>query len=259
MSDSPYREPEARGWVSDAAAAICVALATFAVTVGAYYLAREGHASPRNAVLAALLTTTAWCMLAAPMAAAAGRSAWSALLRGGIVADASFLALAALWLWARGDDGHRLLTFLAVLEIYATLLALALAATAVVLCAGSPAGRYGLAAAAAVVGILLLAGPLWIGGILQQTQAPTAQTVAAWCVKANPFYAIASAAPALEFVWHQSPWMYRLTDLGDYAAPPAVNWYSSAWRYGLLAVGLALVAMARNARRKAQVQLPLRQ
>ena len=94
-----------------------------------------------------------------------------------------------------------------------------------------------------------LATPFWIGGTLAAAGELTAGHVVAAAVYANPFYAVTSAVVhQTQFVWHQAPWMYRITRIGDYAAPPPVPWYSAAVLYGSLAAVLAAAQVLRPRR-----------
>jgi len=103
------------------------------------------------------------------------------------------------------------------------------------------------ALAAALLLMLLLATPLWTGGILASLDGEARHAAVRWAVEVNPFYGISAAVvDRTQWVWHQSPLMYRLTRIGDYAAPPPVAWYAAAWRLALVAMGLAGLKLLRR-------------
>lgn len=225
----------------DGPAVLVAAAITLAVELGVFFLARAAGTDRRNAVLATLATVVLWVALAAPAFACSGRTTFSALLRGGIVADASAVALLVLWL------ATPYVTFLAAVEIYCILAAVALATAAAVLTVRPGTGRTVAAVVAASILVLALASPFWIGGLLQETHGEAKQAVVTWAVAANPFYSILSAVvDETAFVWHLAPVMYRITRIGDYAAPPPIPWYSAVVVYGILALMLAATHLLRR-------------
>jgi len=225
------------GW-----AAILAAAATLAVEMGVFAAAMAGRMPPLRAALAVLATCVLWVVLATPALAASGRTAMGALLRGGIVADASLVSL--LVLWAYCDE----VTILAVLKIYCILVALTLTAVASTRLARTPAGRYIWAVLASAVLLGVLAGPFWIGGPIRGATRATAENLVAATVYANPFYAVtACLMETARFVWHQARVMYRITRIGDYASAPPLRWYPAVVIYLSAAVMLAvLAALARG-------------
>jgi len=226
------------GWAVLAAGAV-----TVAAELGVLLIGRAGGASPRAAVLAALATMTLWVALSAPALAAGGRSGLSALLRGGIVVDASAVTLLILWLTTP------YVTLVAALQIYCILAAVALACIAAVRCFRRPLGQAAAAVAAATVLAGALATGFWTGGLLRAAGGAALRPAVTAAVVVNPFYSILSAvAEEVRFVWHQAPVMYRLTRIGDYAAPPPVHWTTAVVVYGALAGMLAAAHLLRRAR-----------
>ena len=231
---------------------LIAAAATLVVELGVYVSARLLGAGPAAAALATLATATVWVALAAPCLAAGAASGVGAVLRGAVAADASCLALLVLWIAARDPEtGRTLVPLLAVIKIYCTLAALAVAGVAVVRCGRTPAGRNALAVAAAIVFFIILAGPFWAGGLLS-VDTPAGRALAARViVYSNPFYAVTSTlAEQTGFVWHLSPVMYRLTRLGDYVPAPQPPWYAAAVVYACLAAIACGVMLLRPARRQ---------
>jgi len=227
------------GW-----AVASAAIATIAVEMGVFVAGLAWRMPRLHAALAALAVCVLWTALAAPVLAAFGRTAMAALLRGGIVADASLASL--LVLWAACDE----MTFPAALKIYCILAAVALAGIAATRLARTPAGRCACAVAASAVLLAALASPFWIGGAIHGQPRATAEGVAAAAVYANPFYAAtACLTETARFVWHQAPVMYRITRIGDYAAAPPLLWYPAAIVYlsaaGVLAILAALAGGVR--------------
>ncbi len=224
-----------------------IVAATLAVELGAYFLAL-GSTSRRDALLLGLGACTVWVCLAAGPLAVGGRGALSALLRGGAVADASLLSLLVYWALDASGDAPRLFTFVNVLQTYCTLAALAIFAVAMVLAFSGPIARCAAATASAVVLMLALTTPLWTGSALQAAREDqTRRQVIRAAVYVNPFYSISSPlGPRTQFVWHQAQEMYRLTRIGDYAAPPPVPWYASAFLYGCASGILAMTHLVRR-------------
>jgi len=235
-------------WQRDGKQALAVACATLAVELGAYAGAMAAGANQRDATLAALATATVWVALAAGAMAAGARDALGALLRGGVVADASAVTLLALWL------AGPYLTFVAVVKVYCLLACMALAGAAAAHLPARPAGRSAAAIVAAIAFLALLTTPLWCGGLLTAMEGSARETAVRWAVAVNPFYGVTAAVvERTGFVWHYGAVMYHLTPIGDYAAPPPMPWYASAWRVALVAVLLALAKLA-IARRRARHQ-----
>ncbi len=228
------------GW-----AAALAAVGTIAVEMGVFAAALAWRMPRSHAALATLAACVLWTALAAPVLAAFGRTAMGALLRGGIVADASLASL--LVLWAACDE----VTFPAALKIYCILAAVALAGIAATRLARTPAGRCACAVAATAILLAALASPFWIGGAIHNQPRATAEGVVAAAVYANPFYAAtACLTETTRFVWHQASVMYRITRIGDYAAAPPLLWYPAVAIYlcvaGLLAILAALIGGVRR-------------
>jgi len=191
------------------------------------YVFRGGQLTP-NEALATLAVCTLWAALAAPALAASGPAAWDALVRGGIVADASVPALLVLWALCPQ------VTFVAAVKIYCVLAAMVLFGTA---------GRYAAAALASVAMLIVLASPFWVGGAIHNQPRPVVRAVTEAAVLANPFYAVtASVTETMRFTWHQAGLLYRLTRIGDYAAAPPLSWYPAVAVHLAAAAALGAVA-----------------
>ena len=234
------------GWPAASAAT-----ATLVVELSAYLCARAFAVPTPEALVACLAVTAIWVALAAPVFCAGGATTIGAALRGLSVVDASAIALLLVWLAARPY-----LTFLATAKIYCVLAATGLASWAIVDCAQRTAQRYVLAVFIAVVSFVVLAGPFWIGGVLNASSPETARVATAVTVHANPFYAMVAALPAeTPFVWHLSDMMYGRTRIGEYTPAPEPRWYAAAAIYASLA-GIAVAAgllyrFTRRGRRRA--------
>jgi|GEM_PF-1449410 len=221
----------------DAAALTALAAATLAVELGVCLLAVAMGLPGRSAALAALAACCVWVSLAAPIGAAGGRGAFGALLRAGMVADATAVTLLVLWLAVEE------LSFSAVAGVYLTLAAVALAGAAAARIGRCRAGRYAFAMGLAVLLMAALASPFWCGGLLAALEGEARTAAAHAVVYANPFFSVSSAVAAdLDFVWHQSGILYDITRLGDYAAAPPLPWYTATLVYGVLALVLGIVA-----------------
>ncbi len=232
--------------------AIPAAVATVLVEVGVFVAAMAGGVDPRNAVLCALATTTLWTILAGPAFAASRRSALGALISGGVVADASLVVLAVLWLTTE------YVTFAAGVKIYCILAALVLASVAAVRLARASAGRYVAAAVVAAVMMAAAASYFWVGGLLNvmldADRWRGAYMVAAAATRTNPFAGVCAAvAEQTDFVWHESGMLYEITRVGDYV-PASAKWYYAVVVW--LAVAGILVAVGLIRRRPAQVGPP---
>lgn len=226
--------------------------ATLAVELGLYLAARLAGAGPRDATVATLAATAVWVALACPVLAAGAKGAISALLRGGIVADASAVALLVLWAVGRLAPGEgECLSFLAAVEIYCIVLAMALVGVAGARCGRTPTGRYVAGVVAAVAMTALLATPFWITGPALAVEGAARRLVVSAAVFFNPFYSMTSAvADRVRFVWHHTGAVYDLSALSDFGAPP-VPWYSAVAIYLPLAGILAATHLIRRPRTRA--------
>ena len=224
------------GWAMGGIAAM-----TILVEGGAYAAGRVLGIGPMSSALAALASAVVWTALAAPIAAAGGRNRLDALLRGGMVADASAVVLLALWLVARnGQTGEPYVTLSAAAKIYCTLAAMALLAVAGVTCSRSVAGRHILAVALAVMFMLLLTSLLWAGVPLAAVDSPVARArIAGVTLWINPFCSVAAAIVGeTDFTWYRYGWMYNHTPVVNYPkADP--SWYAAALMC-LCAAGIVL-------------------
>jgi len=238
---SPGRPPASagalvrrEGWV-----VLGISIATIAVELGVYGGGLAAGTSRLGATLACLAATTLWVALTAGVFAAGGGDALTTLLRGGIVADASAVALLVLWRLSP------FVTLIAAVKIYCTLLAMALLGVSAAGLWRRPAGRYAGAAVSAVVMFAALATPFWTGGLLAAATGQLRQDVVRWAVLVNPFYCVTAAvAEQAAFTWHHAPILYTLTRMGDYAAPPPPVWYAAAWRFAAAALVLMLTRAA---------------
>ncbi|MCD6365885.1 MAG: hypothetical protein J7M14_08420 [Planctomycetes bacterium] len=229
---------------------VIVAIVTLALELGFYAAARIQGATAAAAVLAALAVSVVWVALAGPILAASGSSAMETLLRGALAADASLPALVTLALIAGSErTSDTLVPFTAVVKIYCTLAAMALAGVAIVCCARSRWTRAALGVGAATGFMLLLAGPFWTGGLVGASGVSA--MISAATVYCNSFYSITyTVAPQSGFVWHLAPTMYGITRLGDYAPAPQAPWWA-AGVFHLCIAGMALGACLLRRRRRA--------
>jgi hypothetical protein len=241
---SPPESPWLRELVSENGLAVALAAgATVAVELGVFAAARWAGVPPARTAVATLATATLWVVLVTAPLAAGARGALGAVFRGGIVADASLPALIVLAVGGSVGAGGAI-------AVYVVLAAVALAAVAAVRIARTAWGRHALAAATSVVLAVLLASPLWVGGLLGVAEGSLRGRIAYAAIAVNPFYAVTSAtAGSTGFVWHQAPVMYSLTHLGDTAAAPPVPWYVTAVLYGCVAGMLAGASLVRKARK----------
>ena len=227
---------------------LAVVAATLVVELGVYLAARLGDANPRQAILTALATMAVWTAVACPVFAAGGKGAISALLRGGIVADASGVALLVLWAGGRFLPGEgAYLSFLAAVEIYCTVAAMALVGVAGARCGRTTTGRYVAAVVTAVAMTAMLATPFWIRGPALAVEGTAQRVIVSGGVFFNPFYSMISAvADRVGFVWHYDAGaVYNLFELGNLRLPP-VPWYSAVAMYLPLAGLLSATHLIRR-------------
>ncbi len=227
-------------------ACIFVAAASLAVVVGVYAVgvARADH---RSAALAALAAGTLWVVLASGALAAGGRYWLSALLRGGIAADALGVGLLVIWLWQKAAGHEQYLTFAGAVKVYVVYAAVCLAAIAAVRLARTPAGRYALAAAVAGVMLASLASPFLVNGLLASADAEHRRQIMAVAIAANPFYSVTAAVvDQTMLVWHQAPVLYNYTRIGEYYGPGEISWFRGVLTYLGAALVLTVLAAVRN-------------
>jgi hypothetical protein len=61
------------------------------------------------------------------------------------------------------------------------------------------------------------------------------------------------------FAWHQQPVLYGITRLGDFRAPPPVQWYTAPLLWGACAAFFAMIRLATGlVREKFRRRLTLR-
>ncbi len=216
--------------VQDGAAAIFAVVATLVVQLGTYVAVLAAGAGDKNAVLATMAVSALWIALASPLLAAGSPSVIGAFLRGGIAADASAITLLILWITAKDAQTNLpIITFVAAIKCYCTLAAVALAGIAIVRCPRLSISRHVLAVTVAIVFVLILAGPIWIGGLLA---GDSREIVVSAAVYANPFYSMTAAmVEQTGFVWHVSEIMYSITRVGDYISPPQNPWLAATIIY----------------------------
>jgi len=216
---------------------------TVAIQLSVFFLARPA-AGERGAVLACLAAGAVWVALAGACLAAGGDNWLSMLLRGGIVADASAVSLLVVWL-VSDCVGLR-----AAAEIYVIYAGSALLGVAAAAGGRTGFGRSAAAICAAVVMMLALAGPFWIGGILKAADHDTAKQIAAAAVRVNPFYSITAAVyEKTGFAWNEAKVMYdRVRQIQDYASA-SPRWYSAPAIHAAAAALLAAISLARRPRR----------
>jgi hypothetical protein len=235
---SVLRETLAR----DGPAALAASLATVAVELGVYFAVRAATGELFGA-LACLAASAVWVAAAAPAFAADARGTLGALLRGGIVADASAVALIVLWV------ASPYVSLLAAVEVYLIYAAMALLAVAAVRAARSRTGRCAAAVLAAAAMMLALATPFWMGGLLRASAPPVRDWLLSAAVKVNGFYSITAAVfDRAHFVWDEARFMYgRVQQMHDYVAPSA-RWYSAAAVHAVAAALLAATHLVRRRR-----------
>ena len=252
-SPAPGRSAFRQLLAGDGPAALGAAAATVIVEMAVYVLARALGAPLALAALAALAACTVWVALASAAWAAAAKATLGALLRGGVVADASGVTLLVL----AGISPH--VTLLAALKVYCALAATALFAIALVCCGSRRPGRCGAAVAAACVLAAALGTPLWTGGLLALGGQEAKQAAVAWAVYANPFYSVTAAVvERTRFVWHQAPVMYNITRIGDYASPPPTPWWAAAAIYAGAACVIAAAKLLISRLRRSSPGRPIR-
>ena len=206
-----------------------VAIGTALLELGVYFLAGAAGATERRAVVATLAAATIWVALTAAPLAAGPHKGLDGLLRGGVVADTSGLVLLALWLMRTP------LTLLAAVKVYCILGSLALVAITVVRLGRTRYGRACLAGIVAAVMMLAVSTPFSANGLIVSLDGSARTRAVTWCVRVNPFFAVADAtSSSLDLIWHESPRLYAITELGDRVAAPRSHW-------GAFVVGMLIV------------------
>jgi len=241
-TDRPLDRQDAlrRLMARDGRAVLLVLLLTVAAELGVYFSVRPATGE-MLALLAALAATAVWIAIVSPAMAASAGSGLSALLRGGIVADASAVALLVLWAVCP------FLSFVAAVKIYCIHAAMALFAVGAVRSARKPAGRHAAAAVTAAALMLALATPFWAGGAVHAAGQSTRRVLVSAAVYVNPFYATTDALFAeTGFVWDEASFLYEhVQQLVDYA-PPSPRWYAPILLLGGLAVVFSAVVLLRK-------------
>lgn len=243
---------------------VAIAAVTLAVELGVFVAARASSLALRESTMAMLAAAAVWIALASPMLAGgapAGGGAvgggvcggyWATVLRAIACADATLLALWAVWAFhvGAGDAtlaGDERMTFVDTLQLYLNYLGMAAFGGAVVAIARTPAGRLAAAVAAGVVLMAGLTTPFWAGGLLGLGELETRQSAAALAVYVNPFYSVSSCVEQMQYVLHQETILYGLTQLGDASAPPPCPWYAAGAVYTVAAGVVGAVGLMKRA------------
>jgi hypothetical protein len=223
------------------AALVAASAATLAVELGTWWGLDALGAPADKAVLASLLAACVWTALASPFLAASGADWLAGLLRGGIVADASAVFLAVLWL------GTPYVSLAAACELYCVLAAMALVGVAAGRLGGGPGGRWWPAAAAAVLMLAATFTPLWSGGLIMRYAGPQRQAVVGWLVDVSPFYSCTAAVlDSTGFIWHSTSMLYRVSLFFDFSSPPPARWWMAPATFTAAAALLAAGGVARR-------------
>ena len=246
----------ARSRTAEAWTLVAMAAATLLVQNGVYAALTAAGAGPRETVLASLACGIAWVALVTAPFAAGGATTFRAVLRAGVVADASAVGLIVMCLFAKDPvSARRLVPLVTALKIYCTYVAVAMTSAAAVRCARSAPGRAAVGIAVSVVLMAALTTPFWIGGTLDalvrgdQAGRAAGTAFVREALSFNPFYSIGSAiADHTAFVWHEEGLMYRITAIRDIIAPPPVSWYAAGIRYAVATAALAGLALLRRRR-----------
>jgi hypothetical protein len=175
--------------------------------------------------MAFLAVAVLWCGIAPACFATGGETAWSRVIRGGCVADATCISLLVVWLVPQGGAS---LDFMAVVKLYCICASMAIAACAAVSIFRSAAKRCAAAVLTAVFFMVLLTSPLIVNARLENlpSDSEAYRRTAAMSVGINPFFAACDAVvERTGFHWSTAEWMYTHTSLGESAAPGEVGWY----------------------------------
>lgn len=236
-----------RGWIRELfrghGTAVSVAAGvTIVVQCAVALVAGRADVPAARSAVATLAVATLWVALAAGPLSAGAETAFGAILRGGVVVDASIPALVLLVLTGP-------VTAMGAVKVYCILAAVALWSIAMVRIARTGWGRYATAMTASAVLFAMLASPLWVGGLLEASGGAARRAIVWFAVAANPFYAVAAATvESTGFVWQEAPLMYRLTPIGDHVAAPTPAWYATVVIYGCVAAMLAGASLVRKNR-----------
>ncbi len=225
-------------------AMLVAAGATVAVQLGTYFAA-SGAMDSHGATVVTLLVSLLWIVIASPVFAAGGRSAFDSLLRGGAVVDASVAVLIVLV--AAGDA----LRPVGAIKIYLIFCSLTLAGCSLVLLGRDAPGRHVLAAFAVLLMLAVAAGPFWANGIIMSASAPWRERVVFVVRAANPVFATTECLTGRPmFVWNERPILYEYTVLGRDVPVRAAAWYVTVGVYGIFAFAVGAIAAVRRRRER---------
>ncbi|MCK5113273.1 MAG: hypothetical protein KAR11_00735 [Phycisphaerae bacterium] len=222
---------------------LSIAAVTILVELGVFVAGRVYGASFERSLLAALGVSVLWCVIAPGPLCVGGRGLMSTFIRGGIIADSTFISMFVLWIIGYREPGG--LDFVGVLKIYCICIPLVLMSAGCVAIAKTPVARSVAAVIAVLILCLALTSPLlvnpWIidGGEF-------GQSIAGWAVLVNPFFAVCDAVvEQTGFIWRQGELMYEWSQLGEGIIPPPVSWYQTALLYAEIALGLWIIVWIR--------------
>jgi hypothetical protein len=217
---------------------------TVAVHLGTFLAA--GALSPPWRTLLTLLAGLLWVVLAAPIFAAGSKRPLDSLLRAGAVVDSGIVVLAVLVLGGQGT-----LTASGAAMVWLLWAAVALAECGLVLLSSDARRRHALAVAAALLVVMLTAGPFWANAAILSADV-SRRGQAAWVVAAvNPVLATARCLPeGSTFVWPERKILYEYTVLGRDVPLESAPWHVTFLVYAVPAAVLLIVACLRRRQRR---------
>ncbi|MHC4294831.1 MAG: hypothetical protein ACYSTL_04535 [Planctomycetota bacterium] len=220
---------------------LVASLTTLIVELGTYVICLLYGAEQFTATLTSLAAATVWVAIVSGFFATGGGNWLAALLKGGIVADASAVTLIVLCV------SSPFVTMLAAAKIYCTLLGMVLLGVAAVRVGRTLTERRIAAGIVAVVTTAAISVPLWVGESPEASGDNIRREIAELSPSVNPLHCIISIvvteSQAASRPESLSP---ALRGLFDFIASRPVRWYAAAWRFafaaGILTLGKALTS-----------------
>ncbi len=224
-------------------AALVAAASTAAIGVGVWFGCRSAM-SPSASAVVVMLICLLWIILASPVFAAGSERVIDGLTRGLAVADGGAAVLIVLMVWGKG------LSLPGAAAIYAVWLAVAGAASALVVLGRTAPGRRMLAAVAILLLLAICAGPFWTNAGLGALSEPWRGRATTAVVAANPVFAtLACLDDSVGFVWNERPILYEYSVLGRDIPRGPGNWLAIVVIYGAVgAIGTAMALIPRRRR-----------
>ena len=205
-----------------------------------FYMLGQSYSSGNGGLMMLLGAAMIWSAISVPAVAAGPSCLWDRIIRGGCVADCTFIVFCFAWIFEGGDG----FSFMSVVKCYCVIASVVLLICMAVMIPLKLWCRYAVAVAVSGIIILSLLSPLWVNSMLDTVDDYDSKSeMVAWAVRINPFFAMCNSVGGdTGFAWTEANWMYSYTAVGEDIPVGEIEWYQTVILY-LSIAALLCVAM----------------